>query len=320
MNIAIAVSPKRIGTESIQTINARELHAFLGVGKDFSNWIKDRIRKYGFTENQDFVSVEHLSSPNLASSKSRAQKTIEYHLTLDMAKEISMLENNDKGHEARRYFIECEKNLYTSLQAPKPETFDVLGGINVRKLEKAAKLHRSIRMLARNRGLRLQEQIEQADAVILQTTGFDIPKLLGLHSSYAGTRRIESRQTEKTTLRKKRQKIIRAITPEGVHLETLENETLNAGALAQYCGFPSAKSINNWLVNHGLQMPAIDSSGHQNYLPIGKGFDFGIVKSVPRQNSSGPSVPQLCWKAGFVEFVRDLVNRETRFDDEFRLR
>ena len=64
--------------ESRQVVNARELHAFLGVGKDFSNWIKDRIEKYGFEEDVDFCFLEPgnggalsgssgVCSPNLAS-------------------------------------------------------------------------------------------------------------------------------------------------------------------------------------------------------------------------------------------------------------
>jgi phage anti-repressor protein len=46
-----------INKESLQTVNARELHAFLQIGKDFSTWIKDRISQYGFLENQDFIQL-----------------------------------------------------------------------------------------------------------------------------------------------------------------------------------------------------------------------------------------------------------------------
>lgn len=319
----IPITRKQIGPESIQTINARELHSFLEVGKDFSNWMKDRIKKYGFTENQDFVSIDGLTSPNLANAKSRTQKTIEYHLTLDMAKELSMVENSDKGREARRYFISCEKKLHAS----KPETFDVLGGINVRQLEKAAKLHRSVRMLARSRGLGLPEQVEQADAVILKTTGFDIPKLLGLSSSYVGKKRktqTDTPQPSQTDMRlggPPGLKIITAINKSGIRLEVSENEMLNASTLAEYCGFVSAVSINRWLVEHGFQVAVVDRSGHQSYQPVNRGIGFGIVKTVPRHNSNGSAVSQLCWKAGFVEVVRKLVGGiQTTPAAEFQLR
>lgn len=87
-----------------RAVNARELHAFLGVGKDFSSWMKDRIAKYEFVENQDFEVFT-----NFGENPQGGRPTIEYALSIDMAKELSMVENNDKGRQARKYFIECEK-------------------------------------------------------------------------------------------------------------------------------------------------------------------------------------------------------------------
>lgn len=91
-----------------QAVSARELHKFLGVGKDFSTWFKDRVDKYKFVENQDFVLL-----PNFGEQKEgRGGHNIkEYAVSLDMAKELSMVENNERGRQARRYFIECEKRL-----------------------------------------------------------------------------------------------------------------------------------------------------------------------------------------------------------------
>lgn len=89
-----------------RAVSARELHNFLGVGKDFSNWIKDRIKKYGFVENQDFeVFAKFGENPN------GGRPSTEYALSIDMAKELSMVENNERGKQARRYFIECERRL-----------------------------------------------------------------------------------------------------------------------------------------------------------------------------------------------------------------
>ncbi|WP_336288740.1 MULTISPECIES: phage antirepressor KilAC domain-containing protein [unclassified Bartonella] len=109
MHNPIAITKSTVNGETIQTVNARELHAFLEVGKDFSNWIKDRINKYSFIINQDFIKTQDLRSPNLASAKSRTVIAINYHLTLDMAKELAMVERNEKGKQARQYFIECER-------------------------------------------------------------------------------------------------------------------------------------------------------------------------------------------------------------------
>ena len=89
---------------TVQTVNARDLHTFLEVGKDFSNWIKDRIGQYGFTQDVDFVVFAE-------TGENGGRPLKQYHLTLDMAKELSMVERNERGREARLYFIECEKKL-----------------------------------------------------------------------------------------------------------------------------------------------------------------------------------------------------------------
>ena len=85
-----------------KVINARELHYFLESRRDFSTWIKDRIEKYGFIENQDYSTFTKIV---------QRAKRIEYALTIDTAKEIAIVEGNDKGKQARQYFIECEKKL-----------------------------------------------------------------------------------------------------------------------------------------------------------------------------------------------------------------
>lgn len=87
-----------------KAVNARDLHAFLESKQQFADWIKARIEKYDFIENQDYV-VFHNSMNN--SSGGRPQK--EYALSINMAKELSMVEGNEKGKQARRYFIQCEE-------------------------------------------------------------------------------------------------------------------------------------------------------------------------------------------------------------------
>ncbi|WP_375615451.1 antA/AntB antirepressor family protein [Bartonella sp. AC10YNML] len=106
MNTLIKISEQAVGQEIIQTVNARELHVFLEVKRDFSNWIKDRINKYSFLKNQDYIVFA-----NFGENFQGGRPSTEYHLTLDMAKELSMVERNEKGRQARRYFIECEKKL-----------------------------------------------------------------------------------------------------------------------------------------------------------------------------------------------------------------
>ena len=103
-NTLIPVFESTINEELVQTVNARELHSFLESKQDFSTWIKARIDHYGFVENQDFTRFHRKMEANNAT-------IIEYHISIDMAKEVSMVERNDKGKEARRYFIACEKKL-----------------------------------------------------------------------------------------------------------------------------------------------------------------------------------------------------------------
>lgn len=100
------IATGEIGGNLVRTVDARELHRFLEVGKDFSTWIKDRIQQYNFEQNQDYV-----CSPILGSKGRGGHNRISYHLTIDMAKELSMVERTAKGKEARLYFIECEKRL-----------------------------------------------------------------------------------------------------------------------------------------------------------------------------------------------------------------
>lgn len=103
----IPLTVATIGTEEQKTVNARDLHAFLEIGKDFSTWIKGNIEKYGFVEGLDFVKVPAKSSSPVLGS----QEKIEYFLSIGMAKEIAMLTRNAKGKQARLYFIKCEEEL-----------------------------------------------------------------------------------------------------------------------------------------------------------------------------------------------------------------
>lgn len=104
MNDLIPITQQQFDSGLLQTVNARELHAFLEVGKDFSTWIRDRIEQYNFVENQDFIIF-----PEIGEKSGRGRPSKEYYLTLDMAKELAMVERNEKGKQARQYFIECER-------------------------------------------------------------------------------------------------------------------------------------------------------------------------------------------------------------------
>ena len=101
MNQLIEINTNDAG---IKTINARNLQPTLGVGKVSAAWIQDRIEQYGFRQGQDF---EVFSETGNNPQGGRPSK--DYAITLDMAKELSMVERNEKGKQARQYFIECER-------------------------------------------------------------------------------------------------------------------------------------------------------------------------------------------------------------------
>lgn len=95
-----------------KAVSARELHQFLEVGRDFSTWIKNRISEYDFMEGEDF----EILLPKMGEQNgSGGHNKMEYALSLNMAKELSMVERTEKGKQARRYFIEMEKLAYRQI-------------------------------------------------------------------------------------------------------------------------------------------------------------------------------------------------------------
>ncbi|GAB4042576.1 antA/AntB antirepressor family protein [Spirosoma litoris] len=114
MNELIQITTNEQG---LSVVSARELHAFLEVRTRFNDWIKARIIKYSFRQDTDYVEVESFTEFSVKGGRPET----EYALTLDMAKELAMVENNHKGREARLYFIEKEKQLRQVLTSPTTE-------------------------------------------------------------------------------------------------------------------------------------------------------------------------------------------------------
>lgn len=83
------------------TVSARDLHEFLEVATDYRHWFP-RMCEYGFTESIDYT-------PVIFDHPKNGQPTKDYQLTIEMAKEICMLQRNEKGRQARQYFINLEK-------------------------------------------------------------------------------------------------------------------------------------------------------------------------------------------------------------------
>ena len=132
-------------------VNARELHHYVVVqarggqrrGEDFSNWIK-RMLDYQFTINVDYSTIgfnykgeviEENGVAKFSESDNQRVSKRDYYLTLECAKQIAMLQNNDKGREVREYFIECEKALKELNQNKRLEAFVKLEGTKEKLLE-----------------------------------------------------------------------------------------------------------------------------------------------------------------------------------------
>ena len=108
----IAVFNGTIANQSVQLCNARDLHAFLESKCQYANWIKNRINEYGFTQDEDYLIV---------TERTNGRPRKEYHITLDMGKELAMVERNGKGRQIRKYFIECERRATQPKQIALPE-------------------------------------------------------------------------------------------------------------------------------------------------------------------------------------------------------
>ena len=87
-----------------QAVNARHLYVWLGIHRDFNDWMKRQIKRCDLTENVDYQSFYQVVEREIGGST-----RYDYALSLNAAKEISMMSQTQKGKEARRYFIECEQ-------------------------------------------------------------------------------------------------------------------------------------------------------------------------------------------------------------------
>jgi phage anti-repressor protein len=117
-------------------IDARTLHSQLGIKREFAKWIDEKINNYGFEENIDYFTTRQ---------KRRIAKTtgykeiIEYSLTLETAKELTMVQNNEMGKVARKYFIAIER-AFKNRNEWNIDRTDTL--INCKRLQHAMIKHR----------------------------------------------------------------------------------------------------------------------------------------------------------------------------------
>ena len=105
-----------INNKEVTLINGEDLHAALGIKTRYSDWVLRRIDEYKFVLNQDFAKVRKTEQVKNAFGFRSVEKT-EYHLTLDMAKELAMVERSEIGRQVRRYFIQIENEVRDAIPA-----------------------------------------------------------------------------------------------------------------------------------------------------------------------------------------------------------
>ncbi|WP_242347303.1 phage antirepressor KilAC domain-containing protein [Mucispirillum schaedleri] len=118
MKELIKIEKQEINNEKVNSVNARDLWIALESKQDFSTWIKARLEQAYAVENEDY-GVFHKTVENLKGGRPQ----VEYALSLDLAKNISMLERNEKGNQIRKYFISCEKQLRQQQSHSLPQTY-----------------------------------------------------------------------------------------------------------------------------------------------------------------------------------------------------
>lgn len=161
-------------------VNARELHEKLENKRQFANWIRQRIEQFKFVENEDFIRFNKFVKGD---EKGFGNKMIiEYYLTIDTAKELAMVENNEIGRKIRRYFLEVEKRYRTIVETPQ-NIFDFMR-LAIDQIEANEKEIQNIKLLSEKNSTQIKEIQSKIDVVIKKEycLASDIAEQLQLYS------------------------------------------------------------------------------------------------------------------------------------------
>lgn len=191
MNELIVIKKSMIDGSECDSVDARELYDALESKQQFSDWIKSRIKKYGFVQEVDFVHDSELYETRTGFSKRSV-----YTLTVDMAKQLAMVEGTEKGSMVRKYFIDCEKKLKTVRQRFIEERSTNSQRYTNNDLVPIAPQITSALEIAKAFGLEGNQAILTANKAVKKLTGVDCLDLMELKALPAPEQQLEYNSTD----------------------------------------------------------------------------------------------------------------------------
>ncbi len=115
-NELIKVGTVKIGEGEVNAVNARSIYEYLEVKTRYNAWIQRAIDKYNFKENIDFIRSQEVLPKNGQNLNQGGRPISKHIITLNMAKQLAMVSNTDKGQEIRNYFIDIEQKYIAKKQ------------------------------------------------------------------------------------------------------------------------------------------------------------------------------------------------------------
>ncbi len=141
-----------------QVVSGRELHAFLQIGRDYTNWFKQMV-EYGFTEGQDFTPI--------TAESTGGRPRVDHALTLDMGKELGMIQRTELGRQIRQYFIEMEKRA--TAQPAELSTLQIIELAREAELGRIAAIERAVIAEARAESTQLiLDNVNRGDGIVVR--------------------------------------------------------------------------------------------------------------------------------------------------------
>lgn len=153
---------KIIEREGRQLVSGRELHEFLEIRTKYKDWFR-RMVEYGFEEEIDFIRVAQKRATN--NLKNPVTTVIDHAISIDMAKEISMIQRTEKGKIARQYFINCEKKLKAVKKLSPMELMELQFKVLKEQKEKIAQVENRVDKLEEDMPL-LQIDCKEIQALV----------------------------------------------------------------------------------------------------------------------------------------------------------